>query len=143
MAEVIRGCIDQAVTPALITGQANDAHHAAARETWIDLLESGETLLCNNCVLLEVYALVQQRLGMAAVRAFREDVVPVLKVVWLDDDQHLQAANALLTANRRNLSLVDCASFSTMRQFTVKPAFTFDQHFGEQGFTSLPHGSHI
>jgi predicted nucleic acid-binding protein len=122
---------------------ADDAHHAPAKETWINLLESGETMICNNYILLETYALVQHRLGMAAVRAFHVDVFPVLKVIWLNDAQHLQAANALLTANRRNLSLADCASFTTMRQLSVKQSFTFDKHFIEQGFTCLPRENHL
>jgi hypothetical protein len=43
----------------------------------------------------------------------------------------------ILAANRRQLSLVDCASFAAMRQSGFKNAFVFDRHFLEQGSTLL------
>jgi len=61
-----------------------------------------------------------------------------LEIHWIDDFLHRQAVNALLIANKRNLSLVDCASFNTMRQLSIRKTFTFDRHFVEQGFVSLP-----
>jgi len=117
---------------------ADDENHEAAKKVWKDLLESRETMVCNSYVLVETYALVQHRLGMTAVRAFHEDVFPVMKLEWIDDSIHWQAANALLTADRRNLSLVDCTSFTTMRYLGIKKVFTFDKHFSEQGFTCIP-----
>ncbi|MQL51330.1 PIN domain-containing protein [Desulfofundulus thermobenzoicus] len=117
---------------------ADDENHEAAKKVWTDLLESREAMVCNSYVLVETFALVQHRLGMAAVRAFHEDVFPVLQLEWIDDNLHRQAASALLTANRRNLSLVDCASFTTMRRLGIKRAFAFDKHFSEQGFTCIP-----
>lgn len=43
-----------------------------------------------------------------------------------------------LTANRRQLSLVDCVSFTVMRERGIKTAFVFDDHFEEQGFECIP-----
>jgi predicted nucleic acid-binding protein len=120
---------------------ADDENHEAAKKVWTELLESREAIVCTSYVLVETYALVQHRLGMAAVRAFHEDVFPVLQLEWIDDSLHQQAANALLTANRRNLSLVDCASFATMRRLGIKKAFAFDKHFSEHGFTIPRRGS--
>ncbi len=45
--------------------------------------------------------------------------------------------SALLTAGRRDLSLVDCVSFDSMRRQGVPDAFAFDQDFVEQGFRLL------
>ncbi len=45
---------------------------------------------------------------------------------------------AFLTAGRRALSLVDCASLVVMRRLGVEKAFTFDRHFAEQGFMLIP-----
>ncbi|MDP2857839.1 MAG: VapC toxin family PIN domain ribonuclease, partial [Bacillota bacterium] len=45
---------------------------------------------------------------------------------------------ALLTAGRRNLSLVDCVSFDVMRRLGMEKAFAFDAHFAEQGFQCMP-----
>ncbi|MBM4431479.1 MAG: PIN domain-containing protein [Chloroflexi bacterium] len=117
---------------------ADDRNHPAAREAWAGLLQSGESLLCSNYVLVECFALVQHRLGLAAVRALQEDVVPVLSVYWVDEAVHAAGISALLTAGRERLSLVDCTSFELMRRLGLRTAFTFDEHFAEQGFACLP-----
>jgi len=89
-------------------------------------------------VLVEAFALLQHRLGMPAVRVFHEDVLPLLHVEWVGAQSHAQSVAALLTAGRRQLSLVDCASFEAMRRMALDRAFTFDHHFAEQGFACLP-----
>lgn len=42
----------------------------------------------------------------------------------------------LFAANRRKLSLVDCASFECMRRFARRRAFAFDDHFMKERFDS-------
>jgi len=116
---------------------ADDNEHQTAKEIWKKLIESDETLICSSYVLVETYALIQNRLGMTALRAFNEDIVPLMHVEWIEETIHQQASNAVLTANRKNLSLVDCASFSVMRHLGVKNVFSFDRHFKEQGFKCL------
>jgi predicted nucleic acid-binding protein len=44
----------------------------------------------------------------------------------------------LPAAARRKLSLVDCISFQTMREYGAPTAFCFDPHFREQGFDTIP-----
>ena len=44
----------------------------------------------------------------------------------------------VFAANRRQLSLVDCSSFETMRRVRIEKVFTFDEHFREQGFEVIP-----
>ena len=118
---------------------ANDRYHPAAAETWRALLADEATLLLtSNYVLVETFALVQHRLGIEAVRAFQQDVVPVLTVLWVDAEVHQAAVAALLAAGRRDLSLVDCTSFELMRRHGLDTAFTFDADFEEQGFRCVP-----
>ena len=113
---------------------ADDRFHESARQTWSSLLGRAEDLLSTNYVLLECFALVQHRLGIAAVRTLAEDVLPVLRVHWVTPEEHQASTSALLTAGRRDLSLVDCVSFETMRRLGILEAFAFDKHFTEQGF---------
>ena len=58
--------------------------------------------------------------------------------MWVDEIIHKQGMSALLAANLRNLSLVDCTSFEIMRQIGLDKVFTFDPHFSEQGFKVIP-----
>ena len=117
---------------------SREEHHAAARDTWQQLIQEDERLVVNNYVLVETFALVQNRLGLQAVTAFQRDAAPLLHIDWIDETGHSASVAALLVANQRRLSLVDCASFHTMRRLGLDRAFTFDQHFREQGFTCIP-----
>jgi predicted nucleic acid-binding protein len=58
----------------------DDVCHNQASETWKDILTSPETLVTTNYVLVETCAMVQNRLGIHAIKKFQEDVVPVLQV---------------------------------------------------------------
>lgn len=97
-------------------------------------------LFCNNYILIEAFAILQNRFGMEAVRLFQDQVLPVFEVLWVSEELHQQAMSAFRTANRRNLSLADCVSFETIRQIGASRVFTFDPHFKEQGFEMIPPG---
>ena len=118
----------------------DDDRHADARDTWTGLVSGADNsvLLTSNYVLLESFALVQARLGMEALRVFNDDLLPVVRFCWITAEDHMTATHALLTAGRRGLSLVDCASFQLMRRLGANKAFAFDRHFAEQGFEVLP-----
>jgi predicted nucleic acid-binding protein len=111
-----------------------DDNHAAAAEMWEALESRAETLVTHDYVLLETAALLQRRLGAEALRDFLEGIVPLLSIVWIDEELFRAAAAALLTADNRRLSLVDCASFEVMRRTGVRTFFAFDPHFADMGF---------
>lgn len=117
---------------------ANDERHPEARSGWSALAAQRSRLVTSNYVLVETMALIGRRLGVAAVREFQRNFVPVLHVVWVEEELHRGAVDALLTAGERDLSLVDCVSFAVMRQLGLETAFAFDVHFSEQGFRCLP-----
>lgn len=114
-----------------------DRNHSAADRIWQRIITTGDVLYCHNYVLVEISALLHHRLGLEAARAFEEDIVPLLNVLWIDEQAHRSAVSALLAASRRSLSLVDCASFEVMRAAGVRTAFVFDSDFKAQGFDCL------
>jgi uncharacterized protein len=116
----------------------SDQNHNRARSAWEELVSGEAGLVCTSYILVETFALLQSRLGMAAVRTFQDDVVPLLHIEWLEAKRHQRSVAALIIAGRRQLSLVDCASFDTMRTLGLTTAFTFDRHFAEQGFNCVP-----
>jgi uncharacterized protein len=115
---------------------SGDENHPRASRSFRSLLESDEELVTTSYVLVETVALLQHRFGPGAVRGFQDAVAPVLEVVWVDAELHAEGAAALLTAGRRELSLVDCVSFACMRRQGLTRAFHFDRQFREQGFAS-------
>jgi len=112
----------------------DDDHHAKAKPIWKRLLEQRAELVSTNYVLLETQAILQQRIGIEAIRVFNEDIYPVLGVEWVDRALHERAVASVATAGRKKLSLVDCLSFDVMRCRGLRLAFAFDRHFKEQGF---------
>jgi predicted nucleic acid-binding protein len=116
----------------------DDANHTRAKPVWERLLREQATLLTNNYVVLETSALLQHRLGVAALRTFLEDVMPPLQLDWISEHRHRAGAEAVMAALRKKLSLVDCISFQTMREHGVRTAFCFDRHFRDQGFEVVP-----
>jgi len=119
-------------------GDQNDESHDAAVAKWADLLSQEALLVTHNYVLLETSALLQNRLGMTALRDFLDNVVPLLTIDWVSAERHRRGVEAVLAAQRRKLSIVDCISFQTMRERGVAEAFCFDSHFRERGFSAIP-----
>lgn len=117
---------------------ADDSNHQRAAAAWRKLLSDEELLVTTSYVVVEVFALVQRRLGMDAVRALESDVMPVLHVIWIDADTHRRAVAAVLATGSKKLSLVDCSSFEVMREQNIRQAFTLDRDFIAQGFDAVP-----
>ena len=116
----------------------DDENHVRGRDIWFRLLEQEQVLLTTNYVLIETCAILQSRLGIAALRGFHEDVAPVIQTVWIPERLHKSGVEAALAASRKRFSVVDCISFQAMREEGVQAAFCFDRHFAEQGFQILP-----
>lgn len=116
---------------------ADDEHHKKAKDIWTRLISEEETIICSNYVLVETFALVQNRLGLKAIRTLQEDILPMITVEWVDETIHQAGGAGVLTAMRKKLSLVDCISFDIMRKFGIKKVFAYDPHFKEQGFSSV------
>ena len=116
----------------------DDRNHPLAKSAWAAVLQEDDALIVTNYVIVEATALIQHRLGMEAVRVLCGDILPALDVHWIGEDEHMHAQNALLAADRRKVSLVDCSSFHVMRSRMVRTAFAFDPHFREQAFEVVP-----
>ena len=116
----------------------DDIEHKKAKKIWTELLHSENILITSNYVLVESFALIQNRLGIEAARGFQEDIIPLANIEWVNAETHKSGVSALLAASKRRLSLVDWVSFKVMRNPGIKTIFAFDPHFAEQGFQCIP-----
>lgn len=123
---------------------ADDRHHVEAAAAFGALLDGIDrdqvVLVTHSWVIVEVVALVQHRLGMAATRTLIDDILPLLETVWVDQVLSTEASTALLAADRRTVSLVDWTSFVIMRHHDIGTAFAYDDDFEAQGFTLVQAG---
>lgn len=128
--------VDTSALYAYLVG--DDPEHAAAGSAFEDLRTRDRRLHTTSYVLVETVALLQARIGLAAVRSLHEDLCPLLDVTFVDHDLHEAAATALLASGRRRVSLVDWVSFTVMRRLGMTEAFAFDDDFADHGFTLVP-----
>jgi uncharacterized protein len=132
----VSGCfVDTSAAYAAL--DASDEFHTTAVAIWERLLEDESEMVTSNYVIVETTALLQARLGADAARGFLESIVPLMRVEWVDEGLHNEAARAYSLAMRKRLSLVDCVSFLMMRTMGLRVAFAFDRHFRDQGFETL------
>jgi len=131
----VRVFVDTSALFALLNSK--DAMHRPASSAWTQSAQRREDLITSNYVVVEAVALIGRRLGFPAVRAFHDDLVPLLNILWVEARLHQRAIAALLTAGMRDLSLVDCTSFEIMRQGRITTAFAYDNHFVQQGFAVI------
>ncbi|MGH9184401.1 MAG: type II toxin-antitoxin system VapC family toxin [Acidimicrobiales bacterium] len=114
-----------------------DENHASAVTVFRALLD-GAGMVTHNYVVVEVSALVQRRLGSRATGVLFDDVLPVVDVLFVDEDTHRAAATSYRSSLRRRTSLVDHVSFEMMRRTGLQEAFAFDNDFDREGFSVLP-----
>lgn len=115
----------------------SDAYHQKAKSLWIFLLNEESRLHTTNYIIIESLALLQSRLGFEATHLFSKDILSLVQFLWIDEPRHRLAFELWHSLGRRKVSLVDCASFITMRHFKIEHTFGFDKHFEEQGFIIL------
>lgn len=127
--------VDTSALFALIV--SDDQKHDASKRVFDELAEDLTPLTSSSYVLVETFALLQRRAGRKAVAAMRENVAPLLDIVWVDRALHEAGLDRLSQSRSKHLSLVDCVSFEIMRRQSIAAAFAFDRHFSAAGFDLL------
>ena len=115
----------------------DDPMYAGALRLWRTVEAERLSVLTSNYVVLEACAVLQRRLGVPAMRRLVHQILDPVALEWVTRDDHERAVDALLVADRRNLSLVDCVSFEVMRRMDIRECLAFDRHFVEQGFSPV------
>lgn len=112
----------------------DDYMYVRARKNFEYFAKHNTPLLTSSYVLLETLTLLQRRVNLEALWDFNRKILPLLDVVWADEDWHALAVQRLHAENNRHVSLTDCLSFEIMEAREITTAFTFDRHFSERGF---------
>jgi predicted nucleic acid-binding protein len=117
---------------------ADDARHGSAADAWTRIVESEDSILTSNYVVLECIALLHSRFGTTAARRFVEDMTPAVEIAWVDRAVHDAAvAAALAGPGKGGPSLVDCVSFELIRRLGVEKVLAYDRHFRSRGYDSV------
>ncbi len=112
----------------------SDRFHADSAKTLKFLLNNEFELITTNYVVLETVALLQNRIGFEPARLWVQRMLKIIDVYFIDQALQESAFDLWVGLGSRKVSLVDCTSFVFMRKKGLEIAFTYDNHFKEQGF---------
>jgi len=115
----------------------DDPAHRSCREAWEHAARDAEALVTTDYSVVETVAVAQRRWGLDAVRTFADGYLPLVEIEDVRTGDRDAALATLLAAGRRQLSLVDVASFTVMRRMGITRYLGADPHFAEHGFTPV------
>lgn len=116
----------------------DDNRYGQACQVFDQLAREEADLFTTNYVLLECASLIQKRRGFSYAERFLDKSYEVMQIVWVDESLQKEALSMWKKEGKRELSLVDCASFAAMRRAGIRRALAFDSHFAKQGFETIP-----
>jgi uncharacterized protein len=119
---------------------SEDMHHAAAITHWRSLLKNLPPLVTTSYIFDEAVTFFNSRrqhtkAAEVGNRLLRSGAIDL---IYVDESLFYEGWQFLLKHNDKSYSLTDCISFVVMKKRGLKSALTFDHHFNQAGFTTLP-----
>jgi uncharacterized protein len=112
--------------------------NAAAVRTWDRLVTDRQEMVISSYGVCEAAAVLQNRLGIEALRAFADEMLPLMRVEWVDSGLHSAAMLMVLACSTKGgPSLVDCTAFEVIHRRGVGDVFAYDKHFAARGFNLI------
>ncbi len=118
----------------------SDQFHDQARFCFETLLQQKTLMLTSDYVLDETITAIRFRKNHREAVTFIKELaqVPLLAVIPIYPVYFKQAINLLMQYKDKEFSFTDCTSFAYMQGHEISTAFTFDHHFKQAGFTTMP-----
>ena len=118
----------------------SDKNHNNAVEYYNLLSAQTVVLLTTNYVVSETYTLIRMRLGHNAAVTAVEGIIEsdLLEIVQISESLDAAAFEILRKQSDKDYSFVDAVSFALMKSRGISQAFSFDEHFRQFGFQTLP-----
>lgn len=119
---------------------ADDQHHRAASRHWSAYVASRPRIVTTSFVLDEVATFFNRRDRHAKAVEIGERLLgsPSVRLVHVDEELFSAAWSYFRQRADKRFSLTDCVSFVLMERVGIECALTFDAHFVQAGFRTLP-----
>ncbi|OGC06939.1 hypothetical protein A2230_07830 [candidate division WOR-1 bacterium RIFOXYA2_FULL_36_21] len=130
--------IDSAFFVALM--DKSDKYHKITKD-WFSSNADKFIFMTNNFVIAETITFLRCKVGYREAKEFGEKFrhSNLVKTEWMDIYLEKKAWELFQKyADKKDLSYVDCLSFACMKEDRISHALTFDKHFKQVGFTTLP-----
>lgn len=113
----------------------NDQWHRKALAAYKPSLK----FVTSSLVISETIAFLQARGFFSTALEFLREMRASdhIQIVYIDPATQVEAWTLFSRFGASGATPVDCTSFAIMKQFSIKKAFTFDQHFQTAGFEIL------
>ena len=121
----------------------DDANHKIAID-YRDKIRVGDTpfrrLYTSNYVIDEALTLLRTHCGHRVAVSLRKtlEASRLLNVLWITESLEKAAWGIFEKHTDKEFSFTDCTSFALMEAEAIRNVFTFDQHFSQYGFESVP-----
>ncbi|MBI4583871.1 MAG: type II toxin-antitoxin system VapC family toxin [Planctomycetes bacterium] len=113
--------------------------HESAKQVAEKLEAENGLLVTSDYILDETYTLLSSVLGHKTAVAFgREIQKGGSEIVQVDEKIQREAWEIFEQYADKDFSFTDCTSFVVMKRAKIQIAFTFDRHFQQYGFQTLP-----
>lgn len=118
----------------------DDSLHELAVQTSHDLKAQRASFLTSNFVCDETITLLRVKTGHEQATKFGDTLwgSRIIHIVHVSPDIESQAWEVFKKYADQSFSFTDCTSFAIMQQLEINQAFTFDAHFRQFGFQTLP-----
>lgn len=114
----------------------NDLRHEQAADFFAS---TKDTLIATDYIFDEFITLVRMRTSHdAAVKIGEKIREGLIKLVDVSTQDKEAAWEYFKKHQDKNYSSTDCTSFCTMQRLGIQQAFTFDEHFAQAGFITVP-----
>ncbi len=119
---------------------ADDQHHQIASSHWANLTKSLPSLVTTSYVFDEVVTFFNSRgRHVKAVEIGNLLLAsPSVQMLHIDEPLFDEVWRYFIRHSDKWYSLTDCASFVVMKRLRIRTALTFDKHFEQAGFATVP-----
>jgi predicted nucleic acid-binding protein len=119
---------------------SDDQYHKNALLHWRELIKNLPPIVTTSYVLNEVVTFFNSRNNHTKAVEIGNNIVnsPSVKFIHVDEQLFHEGWLYFKRHKDKDYSLTDCISFVVMNRLGIKTALTFDAHFVQAGFRSLP-----
>lgn len=119
---------------------SNDDHHTRAKNHWRNFIRTRPSLVTTSFVFDEVVTFFNSRNRHDKAVEVGTHLLnsPSVQLIQVDDGLFRAGWAYFERHSDKRYSLTDCISFVAMQQLKIQTALTFDRHFTQANFFTLP-----
>lgn len=118
----------------------DDQHHESAFQHWQSLCKKLPPIVTTSYVFDEVVTFFSSRQRHSKAVEIGKNLLEseIIEFIQVEESLFFEGWELFQKHNDKTFSLTDCISFVLMKEREISTALTFDKHFKQAGFRTLP-----